>query len=253
VAAPNVNALGFAFLARHLGPDQPVYGVQCQDAANLERFYTPAEYEALAAFSVSELTKAWPEGPVLLCGFCEGAHIAFEMARQLTAAGRDVGLLAMFDAWALENTASRFRHYLDRNYRRCLNWLRRPRFSRTVAFLRRQVYRLTGYAPRRAVASAETNGAPSELTTMVSWHRWKERMWPGKDFVPPVYDGRITVFRVRRQPFWRVRDDSLGWKARAAQGVAVHEIPGKHSTILRDSQAQALAARLAECISQIDR
>src|SRR5262249_9507928 len=123
--APNVNALGFVFLARHLGPDQPVYGLQRHDPANQERFYTQAEYEALAAESVKALNEVWPEGPCLLCGFCEGAHIAFEIARQLAASGREVRLLGMLDAWPLENTASRFRHFLYAKYRQSLKRWRR--------------------------------------------------------------------------------------------------------------------------------
>src|SRR5262249_55059345 len=90
VAAPNVNALGFVFLARRLGPDQPVYGLQRQDSSNPQRFYTQAEYEAVAAEYLRALNEVWPEGPCLLCGFCEGAHIAFEISRKLAAMGREV-------------------------------------------------------------------------------------------------------------------------------------------------------------------
>jgi thioesterase domain-containing protein len=173
------------------------------------------------------------------------------MARQLTAAGREVGLLAMFDAWPLENTASRLRHRLITIGSRWRDRLRRGRFAGVVHFLRRQVGRLTGDAPRSSAPMEEANGMASEPGTTASWNRWQQRMWPGKDFVPPVFDGRITVFRVRRQPLWRVRDYHLGWKARAAKGVDVHEIPGKHHTIMREPHVQALAARLAECISQV--
>ena len=70
-------------------------------------------------------------------------------------------------------------------------------------------------------------------------------MWPGKDFVAPVFEGRITVFRVRRQPFSRVRDDSLGWRSRAAQGVEIHEVPGNHETLLREPHVAVLAEKLA--------
>ena len=146
VAAPNVNALGFAFLARRLGHDQPVYGLQRQDSQNPDRFYTQADYESLAASSISALNEVWPEGPCLLCGFCEGTHIAFEMARQLSAAGREIGLLAMFDAWPLENTASRVRHMLTRVYGRWKRRWQRGHLSNALPFLRRQLFRTNGSA-----------------------------------------------------------------------------------------------------------
>jgi thioesterase domain-containing protein len=245
--------VGFAFLARRLGDDQPVYGLQRQDSQNPDRFYTQADYEALAASSISALNEVWPEGPCLLCGFCEGTHIAFEMARQLSAAGREVGLLAMFDAWPLENTTSRFRHMLVRVYGR---WKRRWQvgfLSSVLPFLRRQLYRTSSSARRPATLSPDADDAAMNSSERVAWNRWRERMWPGKDFVPPVFNGRITVFRIRRQPFWRVRDDSLGWRARAASGVEIHEIPGEHHTILSEPHVEVLARKLTECISHVSR
>lgn len=256
VAAPNVNALGFVFLARHLGSDQPVYGLQRHNPDNPERFYTQAEYEALAASSIDELNAIWPEGPCLLCGFCEGAHIAFEMARQLSAAGREVALLAMFDTWPVENTVSRFRLRLRGALHAWKKCWRHGRLTNLPNFLRRQIFRLTGYVPGRegstnGMSPDSIQGLPAELSELAAWKRWEQRMWPGKEFVPPVFDGRITVFRVRRQAFWRVHDEGLGWGSRAAQGVEVYEIPGEHPTFLREPHVRVLAAKLSERLLNI--
>ena len=258
VAAPNVNALGFVFLARHLRPDQPVYGLQRHDPGNPEKFYVAAEYESLAAASIDELTSVWPEGPCLLCGFCEGAHIAFEMARQLSAAGREVALLAMFDTWPLENTASRVRLRMSVALGRWKRRWQHGRLTNVPNYVRRQIDRLTGSLrpAGRSSAPNSPNAAtamPADLSQLGAWQRWEKRMWPGKDFVPPVFDGRITVFRVCPQPFWRVRDDSLGWRSRAAQGVEIHDIPGNHATFLREPHVKALAEKLAECAARVRR
>jgi aspartate racemase len=250
VAAPNVNALGWVFLARYLGLDQPVYGLQRQDTRNPHRFYTQSEYEELAAISIEALNAVRPTGPCLLCGFCEGSHIAFEMARQLTAAGRLVRLLAIFDAWPLENTTSRFRHALVAGYRRWKRRLRTGQLSRAMRFLKRQGQRLLGTLPRGPVAANGANDTAVEPPDDVPWERWQARMWPGKDFVPPVFAGHITVFRTRRQPFSRVQDYTLGWQARSTQPVEVHVTPGEHSTILREPHVEVLAAKLADCISR---
>jgi thioesterase domain-containing protein len=253
VAAPNVNALGFVFLARRLGHDQPVYGLQRQDSQNPFRFYTQADYEALAASSISALNEVWPEGPCLLCGFCEGAHIAFEMARQLSAAGREIRLLAMFDAWPLENTTSRVRHLLAVVSLRWKRRWQRGRLSNVLSSLGRLFFRERSSVRRSATESPDASGEPMSSSQRAAWKRWRERMWPGKAFVPPVFNGRITVFRIRRQPFWRVRDDSLGWRSRAAQGVEIHEVPGEHQTILSEPHVEVLARKLAECISHLSR
>jgi thioesterase domain-containing protein len=253
VAAPNANALGFVFLARQLGSEQPAYGLQRQDSSNPERFYTQDEYSELAAESIDDLNSIWPEGPCLLCGFCEGAHIAFEMARQLEAAGREVALVAMFDAWPLENTVSRFRHRLLGAVHRFKKRWRYGRLSQAIPFLRRQFIRLSGVMPQIDLSADGAQGLPPDLLEVASWQRWQERLWPGKDFNPPVYNGRITVFRVRRQPRWRIQDDSLGWRIRATQGVEIVSIPGDHATILREPHVQVLAAKLAACLTSVGR
>src|SRR5207248_6733880 len=95
VAAPTVNALGFVFLARHFDADQPVYGLQSQYGGKRRQVYSREEYKSLAADYITAMRKVQPHGPYHLTGTCEGAHITFEMTRQLADAGQTVGLLAM--------------------------------------------------------------------------------------------------------------------------------------------------------------
>ena len=52
----------------------------------------------MAAYYVDRIREACPSGPYLLGGMCAGGTIAFEMAMQLRAAGKPVGLVALLDA-----------------------------------------------------------------------------------------------------------------------------------------------------------
>ena len=54
----------------------------------------------MAARHVAELRKVQPHGPYRLAGFCVGGIIAFEMARQLRAAGEAVDRLIIVDSSA---------------------------------------------------------------------------------------------------------------------------------------------------------
>ena len=65
-------------LAKHLGPDQPFYGLQ-------DGIQNPAQIEALAVRYLDEIRTVQPEGPYLLGGVCSGSIVAFEMAQQLMA------------------------------------------------------------------------------------------------------------------------------------------------------------------------
>ncbi|MFD0538642.1 thioesterase domain-containing protein [Actinomadura luteofluorescens] len=73
-----------------LGDDQPVYG--------LERFEDAPPVEERAARYVRELLEAQPEGAFRLGGWSFGGVLAYETARQLKAAGREVEFVALFDA-----------------------------------------------------------------------------------------------------------------------------------------------------------
>src|SRR5690606_29340174 len=53
-----------------------------------------------ASAYVAALRAAQPEGPYMLGGWSFGGLVAYEMARQLSAAGHEVALLALFDSWA---------------------------------------------------------------------------------------------------------------------------------------------------------
>ncbi|HYJ98666.1 MAG TPA: thioesterase domain-containing protein, partial [Burkholderiaceae bacterium] len=55
--------------------------------------------EPMAAHYVSEIRSMQPQGPYRLGGTCFGGVVAYEMARQLRAAGETVDLLFVLEAW----------------------------------------------------------------------------------------------------------------------------------------------------------
>jgi len=79
-------------LAHRLDPDQPVIGVR---PPGLDGSRPLTSVEDLARFQVEQIRDYRPNGPYLLAGHCAGGTIAFEVAQQLTAAGHEVGLLAL--------------------------------------------------------------------------------------------------------------------------------------------------------------
>ncbi len=57
----------------------------------------PATIEAMAAIQVGEVLAARPEGALRVGGYCNGALVAYEVARALRAAGRDVEVVVLFE------------------------------------------------------------------------------------------------------------------------------------------------------------
>jgi acyl carrier protein len=88
--------LDFAAIARHLGEDQPFYGLQARGLYGRD---APLNRVAdMAAHYVAEIKEAQPRGPYLLAGYCFGGLIAYEMAQQIEAAGGGVGWLGLVNS-----------------------------------------------------------------------------------------------------------------------------------------------------------
>jgi len=90
------NVLVFAKLARLLGTEQPLYGLQARGLDGKEAPFTSVS--EMAAHYVQEVRRMHPDGPYLIGGVCTGGLIGYEMARQLTALGCAVTLF-MMDTW----------------------------------------------------------------------------------------------------------------------------------------------------------
>jgi thioesterase domain-containing protein len=86
----------YVSLARHLGPNQPFYGLQTPGLYDDKEPYT--NLQALAAHYVQSIRTIQPEGPYYLGGWCVGGIIAYAMAKQLRDAGQEVALLALLDS-----------------------------------------------------------------------------------------------------------------------------------------------------------
>jgi amino acid adenylation domain-containing protein len=81
-------------LARGLGEERPVYVLQQHGLNGRE---IPLSIAAMAEEHVRTLRAVQPHGPYLLGGHCNGASVAFEMARCLEAEGADVAAVVMIE------------------------------------------------------------------------------------------------------------------------------------------------------------
>ncbi|WP_051367207.1 non-ribosomal peptide synthetase [Hamadaea tsunoensis] len=87
----------YSGLLRHLGPDQPLYGLQSRGFTAADPV-TP-DIGAIAADYVAEIRTVRPHGPYRLLGWSFGGVVAHAMAAALEAAGERVELLAILDGY----------------------------------------------------------------------------------------------------------------------------------------------------------
>jgi amino acid adenylation domain-containing protein len=236
ISAPNVNALGYHFLARYLGSDRAIYGLQAQYPEDLLGEHSQAVVDKVATEYLVALRKAQLKGPYQFVGMCRGAHIAFEMARRLVDEGEKVALLGVLDTWVMENTYNSF-WYVEYYFRRWADVARlglRPQWNLIKRKANDVINAISG-------AVSGSSGANPPKPTKNPLH---DVYFPGPDYAPRTYAGRISVFRARKQPFNRIRDEELGWGRLSTLGIDVHTVPGIHERLLREPSVQILAREL---------
>src|SRR5215212_7985764 len=228
VSAPNVNALGYITLARALGSEQTTFGLQAQYPEDAESEHSQFVVENIATEYLKALQAAQPHGPYQLIGMCRGAHIAYEMACRLHEQGETVSLLGVLDTFVMENTYNYF-WYVEHYLKRLRFWLRLPAKGKISVINSHW---------RRVVP---TRNSPENVLHGV--------YFPGADFEPKTYAGRILVLRVIKQPRNRISSKDLGWSRLARGGVDVRMISGTHETLLREPHVRVLASELKDFIS----
>jgi thioesterase domain-containing protein len=247
------NVLGYADLARHLGREQPVYGLQ---AVGLDAHRAPhTSLEDMARCYVTEVRNLQPQGPYYLCGLSMGGTIAYEMARQLRDQGQRIGLLAMFDTsrpgssrllprrLRFVNAARRTGYHVQR----LLEHGRRAYIVRTARTIRRRlrerIWHLL-YLPYRASGAA----LPRVLHRVNLANRAAVR-----SYTPLPYPGRITLFRACERSMRLHCVPDLGWTGYAAQGVEIYDVPGDHVSLIREPAVAWVAAQMRRCLEKARR
>ncbi|WP_168221317.1 non-ribosomal peptide synthetase [Actinomadura sp. WMMA1423] len=102
-------AWGYLQFQRHLGPDQPIYGLQARAFTRPE---LPESIAEMAADYLAQIRAVQPSGPYHLAGWSLGGLVAYEMALRLQAEGQRVALLALIDAYHGQDLESERREIL---------------------------------------------------------------------------------------------------------------------------------------------
>jgi aspartate racemase len=220
--------VGFRPLARRLGADYPVYGLQALGVDGKHKSLN--RVEDMAAHYLQEVRAVQPNGPYYLAGRCFGGWIAYEMAQQLRDHGQDVALLALFDTYRV-------------------NWSR--------ASLIRMLFRLPPSESFKLVIQkghfyARMLSGPVQRLFLPRAFRQVRRglRVAAKSYVPRPYAGRITLFRADQKSLRDELDPKAGWGTLAVGGLEMQHVPGDHNSIFAEPQVENLAKQLKACTEQ---
>ncbi len=233
-------------LARALGPDQPVWGLQSR---GLQNDGEPIDdLAAMASFYLEAIAPLRTGAPVHLAGASMGGTVVYEMARQLADRGEPVGLVALFDTpgWGqiVERDSRAGTHQL-------VQMLTQGRFQvRTED--------LEGLDPEQQVdriwQEAQARGIPTEGVTRESLGAFRRVIEANLDAMATYperpYEGSLVFCRAEERTQGEVANPELPWIEAARGGVDLHVVPGDHLSMLRAPNvtriAEILARRMGE-------
>lgn len=259
------NVLSLRHLARHLGPDQPFYALQSQGLDGKET--VPTTVEEMAAYYIDEMRTVQPHGPYLLGGQSSGGLVAFEVARQLRAAGEAVALLALIDSYApLPQSGSaagrtrsaplspseRLRFHLRRVARQGVRYLWQAghrRLIKTGLSLRRGLENGLVRVARR-VYNRLDQPLPPRLRPIYVRIAVENALYA---YAPSVYHGPITLLRATESVgahLESIYGSQMGWTGLTTERVDVHDVEGGHN-LEEEPQVVVVAEILQRCIVEV--
>ena len=237
-------------LAGHLGKDQPFYALTPH---GLDGRPVPGTIEGMASSHLETLLSLKPEGPYRLGGLCNGAFVAFEMARQLWARGQKVERLILIAPRfpSRESALATWcRYYLGR-----LQRLVRLPAREQAAFFKEKMHTCLSVIANMVNLRARHNLGGERVATPEGGSRRTE---DARDrvmhdytkvmnaYTPGRYAGPVTILWGRAELAQGPEGPAKIWR-KVARQLEIHQVPGGHLTCLT-IHVRALAERLRACL-----
>ncbi|MEN8219495.1 MAG: amino acid adenylation domain-containing protein, partial [Pseudomonadota bacterium] len=233
------TALSFVDLVRHLGTEQPVYGLQPLGMDGKQEPHN--RVEDMAAYYIKEIRAFQPEGPYYLAGMCFGGHVAFEMAQQLQKQGCTVALLALLDPSTTPIRPEKTLKLPSYFVRRTIKWIKRGQLTQAMYYF----FIFRPYLRLKLWLKKPTNPQERRIQYVYKAHQIARNK-----YVPQDYPGKITLFL--STPRYDPQD--IGpfkhWSKLASGRVKHHLIAGSHREILIGPQLKVLAEQFKVCLDE---
>jgi thioesterase domain-containing protein/acyl carrier protein len=245
------NVLFSRHFPKHMGPNQPIYGLQSLGVAGGKPHFTVNQ---MACHYREELKKIQPAGPYQLFGYSFGGLVAFEIAQLLSARGDQVVFLGMFNTpapgsltgWPLGQFA-----YLQKRVENDLEKVQKLEMRDKIL----RVLHYGGKFSRMIVrsAKADTWRFCARVLDRKTAERMAEQLLDiehiniaaAKNYQPiEIFPGRITMFLTRRLPYLYPISPQDGWAPLAAGGLEIVEVPEDRGSSLEEVFSITVADRI---------
>ncbi len=224
--------LGYRTLAKHFGNTRKIYGLT---GLAEEQSRDPAlSIAKLAATCTAAITSVEQDGPYFLVGHCLGGAVAYEVARQLLAQQRRIGLLVMIDT-GVADVATPGPRRLARKLSYHLAEMRAQAPRHWGGYIWGKIRKEIGRR-RHQSAPADRAGPPQRLLDEAY-----QTFRPGKSACD------VKIIRCTRR---RYGSRELGWSAYVQGRIEVCDLPIDHTDVLTDPSAGLIADQLKRWLDQ---
>ena len=237
-------------IVRYMDSDQPIYALQ---AIGLDGKHEPLEsVEEMAAHYIGEILEQNPEGPFHLAGYSLGGTIAYEMARQLKAMNKAIGVVGLFDAVIKEEWAdhSNFEKFIKKMGHNFSNLLKKP--IDTIEYksggIRQKYKNILGKIKLGVQQTSKQELFEEYLPGSKKVYDKCMEAYQKYDLQPD--DIEVILFRAKDQMFYIRDPEFLSWKEFALKGVKVYEVAGNHLSMF-ETDPKTIATTLQENINEI--
>ncbi len=250
VHGAGLNVLLFNTLAMGMSPDQPVYGLQAKGLNGVDE--PLSSIEDIAAHYIQSIQEQNPNGPYALAGYSFGGIIAYEMARQFKASGKEVKMLAMFDTYAYRSPF--YDPWMVKMFKRSRFFVKRVWHTFTFSNGFKNTISDKHISIKRKIIRAYWKLKYGKDQNQPGFFGYSNKIDEMNEYAEKHYQLKpqnitIEVFRAENRTFYMDDFEFLGWQPYALDGVNIHKIPGEHNTIFRPPNDEIFAEVLQKCLN----
>ncbi len=253
-----LHVLFYQNMVKYMDADQPIYALQARglngDVEPLDRI------EDMAAHYISEILRSNPDGEYCLAGYSLGGIIAWEMAKQLKAMGKEVLMLSLFDAvakneWASNGTSGGINKKLKKIGYNLSLLMKDPAktFEYKTHVLKMQFEHKKGKL-KTAFRNNQTNQIEEGYMPYGS-KVYEKSLEAYEKYVLQPLDIQVDLFKAKEQMFYLNDPVNYGWDKLALGGVVTHDIEGNHLTLFDEPHGRQIAEvmkRRMEAVSNVE-
>ncbi|MDF5721309.1 MAG: beta-ketoacyl synthase N-terminal-like domain-containing protein [Rhizonema sp. PD37] len=242
------NILSYYELSRHLGSEQPFYGLQALGLNGECEPYT--RIEDMATQYIQALREIQQNGPYFLGGWSLGGVVAFEMATQLLRDGEKVAMLAMLDSPAPVKSEQTVKIDDDDDVKILVDFA--IDMARSAGKnLSGSVEKLQGLTLDEQLNYFMDQARIANLLPMdfeLQQLRCLLKVYKGNvralhSYTPQVYPKKIVYFQASEESDHK-HNYTLSWQKKSGKPIEIINIPSNHYTIITKPHIQVVAKQL---------